>query len=189
MPSVALRGARDTREAGEVSFSPRERRALRRLHPRAQALTGDYYRIPPWAWHQTPYDVLTAQDPDARLAPSGGVLAVLDRCTYNRSDEARGEEQTLYRVSLQDASILRAAERDSRLDLGALLLYVLTHELVHIVRFHTALTDFDAAGDRESEESRVHAVTFQILKGVPDRKIQFVLERYEPDRRSFMGVS
>jgi hypothetical protein len=114
---------------------------------------------------------------------------VLDRCTYNCREEARGGEQTLYRVSLQDASILRVAERDARLDLEAILLYVLTHELVHIVRFHTDLTDFDVASDRESEESRVHAVTFQILKGIPDRKIRFVLEKYEPDRRSFMAVS
>jgi hypothetical protein len=189
MPGLALRRARYADEAGGASFSPRDRRALRRLHPQAQALTGDYYRIPPWAWHQTPYDVLTARDPDARLAPLGGVLAVLDRCAYNRREEASGQEQTLYRVSLQDASILRVAERDSRLDLEALLLYVLTHELVHIIRFHTALKDFDAVGDRDSEESRVHAVTFQILKGIPDRRIRFILERYEPDRRSFLGVS
>jgi hypothetical protein len=184
MPGVALKGVG---EAEGARFGSRERRALRRVLPQAHDLAGAYYRIPPWAWRRTPYDVLTAGDPQARLASSEGILAVLDRCAYTHRDSQSVREQTIYRVSLQDPCFLRATERDSRLELRALLLYVLTHELVHVVRFHTAMKDFDAVGDREAEETRVHGVTFQILKGLQNRNIRFVLERYEAERRPFMA--
>jgi hypothetical protein len=47
-----------------------------------------------------------------------------------------------------------------------LLLYVLTHELVHVVRFESgfAAYDTDDAELRSQEEKRVHTITRKVLR-------------------------
>jgi len=48
--------------------------------------------------------------------------------------------------------------------LRALLVYILTHELVHVVRFQTAEESFDAHGERrDREEDLVHRITLGLL--------------------------
>ncbi|MFH0810683.1 MAG: hypothetical protein V2A77_09505 [Pseudomonadota bacterium] len=69
-----------------------------------------------------------------------------------------------YRICLQDGLILRVACRDG-LDLLGLLTYVLTHELVHVIRFSRFEQLFHAAaGERIHEERRVHELTHEVLR-------------------------
>ena len=92
----------------------------------------------------------------------------------------------LYRICLQDGPILRVARRD-RLELVGLLTYVLTHELVHIVRFNRFEQLFCAeARERLREERRVHQLTHDILRPLrAPAGLGSVLERYEGLRAAF----
>jgi hypothetical protein len=51
-----------------------------------------------------------------------------------------------------------------QISLFPLLLYVITHELVHVVRFSQFLALFEACGKEQAEEeARVHQLTQEIL--------------------------
>ncbi|HXG65772.1 MAG TPA: hypothetical protein VNO70_11745, partial [Blastocatellia bacterium] len=85
------------------------------------------------------------------------------------------EEGDLYRVCLQDHRILDVAETN-QLDLGALLTYVLTHELVHVVRFGQRLQRVDLPDDlRPGEEQKVESATRTILAKAGDPKLARLL--------------
>ena len=69
--------------------------------------------------------------------------------------------------SIQDPNILRALLRSYEHDLWTLGLFVLTHELIHIVRFRRFGVDFFATTrERDREEDLVHGITREVLAGV-----------------------
>ncbi len=85
-----------------------------------------------------------------------------------------------YRICLQDGPIMEVARRDG-LKLLGLLTYVLTHELVHIVRFNRFEQLFCAHPRvRPGEERRVHQLTYDILRPLRAQAgLAGVLARYE----------
>jgi hypothetical protein len=81
------------------------------------------------------------------------------------------EEGDLYRICLQDHRILDAA-RKIEMRLGSLLTYVLTHELVHVVRFGQQLQRVDLPYElRPHEERKVEKTTRAILAKSGDLEI------------------
>ena len=74
---------------------------------------------------------------------------------------------------------MAAVERDEPLQLFPLAVYVVTHELVHVVRFCKFLQRFDAKPlERQQEEMRVHDITQKAL-GTPNiPHLDYVLEAY-----------
>jgi hypothetical protein len=85
-----------------------------------------------------------------------------------------------YRICIQDHKILDAVEnRDDGISFCPLVLYIVTHELVHIVRFSKLLKQYEIPGEgKEIEEARVHKVTCQILKNVSIPGLDKVLGSY-----------
>jgi hypothetical protein len=78
---------------------------------------------------------------------------------------------------------LKALNRDSDLGLLPLLVYVFTHELVHIVRFCNFSQRFEVSTkDREKEERLVHATTYEILKELSLPRLDYILNSYETHR-------
>jgi hypothetical protein len=87
------------------------------------------------------------------------------------------EEGDFYRICLQDNRILDAA-RETEMRLGPLLTYVLTHELVHVVRFGQQLQRVDLPYElRQHEERRVEKTTRAILAKAGDAEINRFLSR------------
>ena len=84
-----------------------------------------------------------------------------------------------YRIELNDRSILAAAKRENLLrDLHPFLVYILTHEMVHMVRLSSIL---DSRAETlphtdESEEERVQGISRRILAG--SSNFHPVLERF-----------
>jgi hypothetical protein len=101
-------------------------------------------------------------------------------CKYTAEE---GEKDLLrglhfYRVCLQDNRILDAVKRGSSfIKLVPLMLYIATHELVHILRFETGESDFDMPlEERTKEERRVDTITRNILSPGADRELKLVLD-------------
>ena len=66
-----------------------------------------------------------------------------------------------------------------QLELLPFTLYILTHELIHIVRFSKFLQNFNAKPEeRIAEESRVHELTHKILRPVRIEGLPEVLNFY-----------
>ena len=77
-------------------------------------------------------------------------------------------------------------EKTSGLKLFPFTLYIVTHELIHIVRFSKFLQSFDASHDEKiAEESRVHHDTHQILEKVQVDGMTTVLNFYNQWRQPF----
>ncbi len=149
----------------------------------AEDRTGDYFKFSSGQWRRHRYDVRTlSQLATDEVVPD--VFALL-----KKSDEEKGRiepgsrNRDFYFICLQDHRILKALKRDRDLGLLPLLVYVFTHELVHIVRFCNFSQRFEVSTkDREKEERIVHATTFEILKELSLPRLDYILNSYETHR-------
>lgn len=149
----------------------------------AEEKTGDFYKFSFGQWKRHRYDVRTLQVlREAEI--TSHAFALLSKCSRVTSDfESKTLKRDFYFICLQDHQIIRALKRDKELILLPLLVYVLTHELVHIVRFCNFHQRFDICGDgREKEESIVHSTTFEILEDLPLKGIEYILDAYQSHR-------
>jgi len=160
-----------------VQFSHSQRHLAFRALEEAENRTSDYYCIPPFRWQQLRYDLLTRKDNEWQPLPEG-ILARTRRCRWHM---ARCDEPSdFFRIELNDPGILVAARRE-RLwaDLYPLLLYILTHEMVHLVRLSSILTDSEQLTmAREPEEARVRQIARHILAPMPTPGLKSVLRRF-----------
>jgi hypothetical protein len=152
----------------------------------AEDMTSNYYQMSVSEWKRHPFDLKTlAQlfNEDIR----DNVFALLKKCTNNSEyghTESSGRE--FYLICLQDHRIIHALERDKGLTLLTLLVYILTHELVHIVRFCKFEEQFDVKGEmrRLKEEQIVHQMTYEILKELSLPNLSHLFRFYTPTTRN-----
>jgi hypothetical protein len=86
----------------------------------------------------------------------------------------------LYTICLQDHAILAALRKNPDLGLLPFSIYILTHELIHIVRFSLFEQYFDVPIDqRQAEEIRVHKKTLEIINNAKLQNMDMVLRFYQ----------
>jgi hypothetical protein len=155
----------------------------------AEDRTGDFFKFSLGQWKRHRYDVKTLSDLQENQIVHG-VFALLEKGFEDISKFVpRRAERDFYTICLQDHHILGALNRDKELDLLSLLVYVFTHELVHIVRFCNFSQRFETKGkEKEREERIVHATTYEILKDLSLHKMEYVLQSYEKHRICDLAV-
>ena len=157
-----------------LQFSPPQRSLLLQALDEAEERTTRYYCIPPFRWEKLRYDLLTRADHGWEPLPDPMLARV--RC-LQRVDKDKPFD--FYRIELNDGSILEAVERESlTASLYPFFVYILTHEMVHMVRLSSILEkgpDTPNSSD-ESEESRVRGISRRILTG--SSTFQPVLDRF-----------
>jgi hypothetical protein len=155
----------------------------------AEELVSNFYKMSASEWLHPKYDVKTRVD----LAPDeivDGPFAQIIRYEGQLKDNSLGSTSyDFYKICLQDHAILSALKMEPGLALHPFILYVITHELIHIVRFSKFLQNFDASTDeRMAEEKRVHKFTHDILSPVRLEGVPFVLEFYRRWRTPIDGL-
>jgi hypothetical protein len=156
----------------------------------AEERTGDFYKFSFAQWKRHHYDVKTLPVlGDHEITPHA--FALLNKCSRVVSDfESRSKKRDFYFICLQDHQILEAMGRDEELSLLPLLVYIFTHELVHIVRFCNFSQRFDIAGkSRKEEESLVHRTTYEILRDLRLSSVDYVLDAYRGHRMCELALS
>jgi len=149
----------------------------------AEDKTGDFYKFSSGQWKRHRYDVKTMLDLKNReIIPDA--FALLNKSSRVISDfESKTKKMDFYFICLQDNQILEALRRDKSLGLFPLLIYIFTHELVHIVRFCNFSQRFEISGKgRDKEERIVHGTTFEILKDLSIPKMDYILKSYNNHR-------
>jgi len=156
----------------------------------AEDRTGDYYKFSFCQWKRHHYDVKTLMSL-AKEETSSYAFALLNKSSRILEDyESKTRTRDFYFICLQDHRILNALERDRNLTLMSLLVYIFTHELIHIVRFCNFFQRFDISGQgKEKEERLVHATTYEILKDNSLPGMAYILESYKCNRHCDMVVS
>lgn len=126
----------------------------------SETLVSRGFHIPQLPSEAYPYEVVTLADQTAHeRAPE----ALAHLVVYGRERSCRGVEH-LYRICLQDDRLLARGADQSSSWLRALLVYVLTHELVHVVRFQRHEQSYLVQADeRQREEEAVHRATLELL--------------------------
>lgn len=163
-------------------MSPKQLAAMDQAVMVAEDVISDRYHLTLSSWKKYRYDIRTLKDlRKSEIAPQ--VFAQIVR--YGRPTPPEGLRQgDFYSICIQDHNILGALERDPDLQLYPLLLYVLTHELVHVVRFYTFLQFFHAnEAEREKEETRVHRITHDLLRRISLPEMDLVFQFYADHRR------
>lgn len=126
----------------------------------AEEVVADNYRFSEAFWQDKGrYEIKTL----TQLQPeeiSHQALAQVVKCL---KPGAGHRPRQFFRICLQDHRI-EAARRGATLDMKSLLLYVVTHELIHVVRFARHDQLFEAGAEaRRQEEQRVHDLTCRFL--------------------------
>jgi len=148
---------------GITCFDAGQMKIVRGAHERSVRLVSDYYRIAPREWGRMSYQVKTLRTLDPCEVTEKALAQTLCYSIKREVGSTVIEEGDLYMICLQDQRILEVVQ-EWELRLGALLTYVLTHELVHVVRFGQELQQLDLAFDlRAGEEQRVEKTTRAIL--------------------------
>jgi hypothetical protein len=149
----------------------------------SEDITGNFFKFSTGQWKRFRYDVKTLADLTSDEI-SEEAFAVLSRRTRVVTDYGPTSlKKDYYFICLQDHQVLKAIGRDGEIGLLPLLVYVLTHELVHIIRFSNFVKRYDVSGsDREMEERVVHSITYEILRKTNVPRLDRVLDRYRDHR-------
>jgi hypothetical protein len=162
---------------GHVQFSREQLDQVARAVDEAEARTTRYYCIPPFRWQELPYDLLTRQDHEWEPLPDP-ILAQVRR--MQKANPKSRPSFEFYRIQLNDPSILSVAQREKlNDDIYSFLVCILTHEMVHMVRLSSILENEKAALlECETEESRVHRISRQILSGSGYNPFHSILDKF-----------
>lgn len=159
-------------------FHSDELALLRETQPLVEELVGEYFHLTSFGPVRRCYEVVTLEGAGSEGKDPNRLAKV---CRYDREERPIEEGHRVsrfYRVFLQDDKLL-AREADG-LELRALLLYVITHELIHIVRFESFQVHYGAKGlERQDEERIVHQLTREVLSVLKDEQVEQVIRGLE----------
>jgi hypothetical protein len=171
------------------TFSTDQIKVINRTVSMAEELVSNHYKMSASEWLRPKYDIKTLVD----LTPEEivyGPFAQIVRYEGQRKDTALGSGVfDFYKICLQDHAIHGTLEESPYMELFPFCLYIITHELIHIVRFSKFLQSFDAAThEKLAEEKRVHENTHQILNRIQVSGMAAVLQFYKKWRQPLEGM-
>jgi hypothetical protein len=170
---------RNGEETARVPFGPSEIAMLKQSIEIAEELVSDHFKISTSDWKRYRYDIQTlAHLSEAEITDMA--FAQIRRYLRCPNQKLRGGNPgDFFKICLQDHVIRRALARDDDIALLPLGLYIMTHELIHVIRFTRFLQSFSSSEvEREAEEGRVHAQTFDLLKHCKVAGIHEVLRAF-----------
>lgn len=149
----------------------------------SEELISDYYKLSTSEWKRYRYDIQSlsslGEEEITDLA-----FAQIRRYVRRFGEKTRGSETgDFFKICIQDHVIRRAVERDEEIGLFPLTAYIVTHELIHVVRFAKFLQRFDStAAEQDAEEKRVHALTYNLLQKTRIQGLPEVLAAFKDCR-------
>lgn len=147
----------------------------------SEELVNNYFKMSSGQWLKNRYDIKTTKDL-ARHEHIDGPFAQVIKYEGRKKDIPLGSSSfSLYKVCLQDESILSAIKKKNLL-LDPFLLYVVTHELIHVVRFLKFKQRYENKNESDvtlDEERTVHRFTHTILKPISVPGLKQVFDFYK----------
>ncbi len=147
----------------------------------AEELVSNYFKMSSAQWLRSRYDVRTVKDLAEHEQVKGPFAQVVGYEARKKNVSLGSSAFNFYKICLQDPAILSALEEKPRLLFFPFLLYIVVHELVHIVRFAKFQQIYEAAsiqGSVMEEERRVHDLGWKILNRVGLDGVATVLDYY-----------
>jgi len=155
-------------------FLPSQIYILERAVNVSEDIISDYFRLTTDYWIRNPYEVKTLKDAGDVDIPEGVYAHLLKYGKVLHEKDSGTDNRHLYRILVYDHRILEVTGGSEPL-LWPFLVYVMTHELVHITRF-SKFECMVSQEDKTAEEEKVHELTNEILGSVPIAKIGDVID-------------
>lgn len=168
------------------TFNPAQISVINEAAAMAEELVSNFYKLSASQWLRFRYDIKTLADLGRNEIVHGPFAQVI-RYEGKRKDRNLGSSKyDLYRICVQDHSILSKLKQSPEIELFPFTLYIITHELIHVIRFCKFLQNFDASYEEKmAEEKRVHENTREILSSVRIPGMDTVLHIYREWRAAF----
>ncbi len=148
----------------------------------SEELVNNYFKMSSSQWLKNRYDIKTAKDLAFHECVDGPFAQVI-KYEGRKKDVSLGSSSfSFYKICLQDNAILKMVAKKDDLLLEPFLLYILTHELVHIVRFSKFKQRYENKNEADvtlDEERKVHFLTNRILKSISVPGLNKVFEFYK----------
>lgn len=155
----------------------------------AEEMVSNYYKMSASQWLRPKYDVKTLADLSEDEIVAGPFAQIIRYEGKLKGGILGSSAYDLYKICIQDHAILNFLKERPEIALSPFALYVVTHELVHIVRFSRFLQNFNASDmEKLIEERRVHGITHDILDPVKAHGMGAVLDFYGTWRAPFDGL-
>ncbi|WDP93153.1 MAG: hypothetical protein HUN04_04140 [Desulfobacter sp.] len=172
-------------------FNREELKLVDRAVVRAEELVNNFFKLSPAQWLNNRYDIKTAATLSRHERVDGPFAQVLKYEGQKSDVHLSSSAFSLYHVCLQDSAIIALVSQRPEIRLDPFLLYILVHELVHVVRFSRFEHRYENASEADvtmGEEKKVHGLTYEILSGVSVSGMLKVLEFYKDWHGCLPGV-
>lgn len=148
-------------------FTSTQIKIVNRSVEMAEELVSNFYKMSASQWLRRRYDIKTLANLSSNEIVTGPFAQIIRYVGQQKNSSLGSSTYDFYKICLQDHSICETLNKSDGLELLPFTLYIITHELIHIVRFTKFLQNFDASPDEKmAEEARVHDNTREILKPV-----------------------
>lgn len=151
----------------------------------AEELVSNFYKMSASQWSAAcAYDIKTLVDLSPKEIVQGPFAQVIRYKGWRKNSSLGSSTYDFYKICLQDHAVLSAIHNSPDIELFPFILYIVTHELIHILRFSKFLQNFEATlKEMMSEEAHVHETTHDILKSVNVSGMEEVFRFFEKWRK------
>lgn len=133
----------------------------------SEDIVSEYYKMSSGQWLRNRYDVRTLAQLDESEIVFGPYAQIVRYHGKKKESQLGSGGFDFYKICLQDHAIIQAINENKELKLNPFIVYIMVHELIHVIRFGRFIQFFDASTkDRETEETIVHQTTVDILKKI-----------------------
>ncbi len=177
------------KKLGRSTFKDEELTIVNNAVAMAEEVVSNHYKMSASQWLRPKYDVKTLADLAEDEIVSGPFAQIIRYEGKLRGGVLGSSAYDFYKICIQDHAILDILNERPEITLSPFILYVVTHELVHIVRFSRFLQNFNASDiEKQIEERRVHGITHDILNPLKRPGLDAVLDFYSTWRPRLNGL-
>ena len=173
----------------ETMFDSSQLREVEKAVALAEEIVSNHYKMSSAQWRRVRFDVKTSKDLAFEEMVKGPYAQVLGYKGQRPGALLESSAFDYYRICLQDGAVLKAVGRHGDLVLFPFLLYVVVHELIHVVRFSRFQQIYEGSSEPErvmAEEEKVHDLTWKMLGPVSVPGMGKVLKYYRKWRSGEM---
>ena len=161
-------------------FSTDQIQVINQAVTMSEELVSNHFKMSPNEWLRPRYDVKTLAELHANEIVAEPFAQVIRYQGKPIDATLESDSYDFYKICIQDHNILKTIAQNPKLSLLAFSVYIVAHELIHIVRFSKFLQNFDAnSAEKMAEEKRVHTLTHDILTKVQLPDMDHVLTFYK----------
>ena len=155
----------------------------------AEDLVSNHYKMSASQWLHRRYDIKTLKELKPDEIVDGPFAQIIRYQGYPNERSLGSSSYDFFKICLQDHAIKSALRQSQGIELFPFILYIVTHELIHIVRFTKFLQYFDATPEEKmSEEKRVHKKTHELLQSLTVDGLAPVLKYFDLWRIPYDGL-